>query len=469
MNTRVTVAYGDGIGPEIMESVLSILQQAEADLSIDIVSIGRKVYEQGWKSGITDSAWNTIVRNKIFLKAPITTPQGDGFTSLNVTIRKALGLYANIRPSITYFHKHVDLVVIRENEEDIYSGIEYRQTSNTYTGIKIISYDTSVRICKYAFEYAQINKRQKVTCFVKDNIMKLTDGTFHRAFRDVAKNYPDLKNESYILDIGAALLATRPQDFDVIVTTNLYGDVISDIAAEITGSVGLAGSANIGAVHAMFEAVHGSAPNIVGQNIANPSGLLNAAIYMLSYIGQHKVANDIYNAWYTTITQGFRTADIYNKDDNGQQLSKVSTTEFTQQIVSNLGSNKKEYHPCQYPCMNIVKSSDIKHTKKLLGVDLFIEWNSADIDEIVTRLLSVNSEDLELKNVLAKGLIIWPCSTMIKALPTDTVCCRFVAKNKETSHNSINLLLSELCGELEVLSLQKLYIFDNNQFGFQPI
>ncbi len=466
MSTRITITYGDGIGPEIMESVLSILQEADAQVSVDIVEVGQKIYEKGWKAGITDSAWNVITRNKVFLKAPITTPQGGGMSSLNVTLRKALGLYANVRPCMTYFNDNINVVIIRENEEDLYSGIEYRHTQNSYTGIKIISYDSSIRICRYAFEYARLNNRKKVSCVIKDNIMKMTDGTFHNAFKKVAQEYPDIHHDSYILDIGAAKLATKPEDFDVIVTTNLYGDVLSDIAAEVTGSVGLAGSGNIGTEYAMFEAVHGSAPDIAGQGIANPSGLLNAAISMLSYIGQQEVANTIYDAWKKTILDGVHTADMYNPKHSSKH--KVGTKEFTKAIISNLykTSSTTNHTAIVYPQIKEEKITPTTEKRQLIGVDLFIEWDSSNIDEIVTRLLSVKSEDLELKNVLAKSIIIWPRNEIIKALPADNICCRFITKNESTSHDQINLLLSELY-DLEVLTIQKLYLFDE-QFGFRP-
>lgn len=468
MHTKITAIYGDGIGPEIMEAVLSILQAAEARISIDVVEVGQKIYEKGWKSGITDSAWNNIIRNKIILKAPISTPQGSGFTSLNVTIRKALGLYSNIRQCMTYLNDKINIVIIRENEEDIYSGIEYRHTANSYSGIKIITYDACLRICKYAFEYAKTNKRKKVTCLMKDNIMKMTDGTLHRVFKQVAQDYPEIESNSYIVDIGSALLATRPQIFDVIVTSNLYGDIISDIAAEITGSVGLAGSANVGTEYAMFEAVHGSAPDIAGQNIANPSGLLNAAISMLSFIGQQDIANNIYSAWLRTIHSGIHTADIY---DNEHSTRKVSTREFTQEVIYHLNTiddnPKNKMIATHYPAITIKNNRPSTTTKTLIGVDLLIEWNSLNIDEIVTRLLSITSEDLKLKNILAKGLIVWPRNEVIRALPTDNICCRFITKNEHTSHDNINLLLSELC-DLEVLTIQKLYLFDGKT-GFCPV
>jgi isocitrate dehydrogenase len=258
--TPVTVAYGDGIGPEIMEATLQILDAAGAQIEIEKIEIGEKVYRAGNSAGITRDAWDSLRRTKIFLKAPITTPQGGGFKSLNVTVRKTLGLYANIRPCVSYHpfvqtkHPVMDVVIVRENEEDLYAGIEHRQTAQVYQCLKLITRPGCEKIVRYAFEYARKNNRKKVTCFTKDNIMKMTDGLFHKVFDEIAAEYPELENEHWIVDIGAAKLADTPEVFDVIVMPNLYGDILSDVAAQITGSVGLAGSANIGEHVAMFEA-----------------------------------------------------------------------------------------------------------------------------------------------------------------------------------------------------------------------
>ncbi|MBC8170437.1 MAG: NADP-dependent isocitrate dehydrogenase, partial [Anaerolineae bacterium] len=284
--TPITVSYGDGIGPEIMAASLRILEAAGAQIEIDTIEIGEKVFLRGHPTGITPNAWESLHRTGIIYKAPITTPQGGGFRSINVTLRKALGLYANVRPVMAYypyidtkFHQ-VDIVIIRENEEDLYAGIEHRQSNEVYQTLKLISRPGSERINRYAFEYARRNNRKKVTCFTKDNIMKMTDGLFHQVFNETAAEYPEIEFDHKIIDIGAARAATRPEDFDVIVMPNLYGDVVSDIVAELTGSVGLAGSANIGDKYAMFEAIHGSAPDIAGQGIANPSGLLLGGVMM---------------------------------------------------------------------------------------------------------------------------------------------------------------------------------------------
>ncbi|MEK7854741.1 MAG: NADP-dependent isocitrate dehydrogenase, partial [Acidobacteriota bacterium] len=300
--TPVTVAAGDGIGPEIMDATLRILDAAGARLDIEKIDIGERVYLSGNTAGIAPEAWDSLRRTKVFLKAPITTPQGGGFKSLNVTVRKTLGLFANVRPCVSYHpfvetkHPVMDLVIVRENEEDLYAGIEHRQTREVYQCLKLITRPGCEKIVRYAFEYARLNNRKKVTCFTKDNIMKMTDGLFHKVFDEIAAEYPQIKNEHWIVDIGTAKLADTPEKFDVVVMPNLYGDILSDVAAQITGSVGLAGSANIGEHVAMFEAIHGSAPDIAGHNIANPSGLLHGAVMMLVHIGQPDIAQIVHNA-----------------------------------------------------------------------------------------------------------------------------------------------------------------------------
>ena len=336
----ITVAKGDGIGPEIMEATLAVLKAAHAPLKWEEVEIGKKVYLSGNSSGIERSAWDSIRRNKVFLKAPITTPQGKGYKSLNVTIRKSLGLFANVRPCKSFHpfvktkHPDMDVVVIRENEEDLYAGIEHQQTDEVVQCLKLITRPGCEKIVRYAFEYARVYNRKKVSCLVKDNIMKQTDGLFHQVFKEIAAEYPDIESDSWIVDIGAARLADTPEIFDVVVLPNLYGDVISDITAQISGSVGLGGSANVGEQCAMFEAIHGSAPDIAGRNIANPSGLLRAAVMMLNHLGETEVSERIKNAWAYTIEQGIHTADIYKE---GISAKKVGTREFAQEIIRNLG------------------------------------------------------------------------------------------------------------------------------------
>src|SRR4051794_21331200 len=349
--TPITVAHGDGIGPEIMEATLHILKEAGARLDIETIDIGEKVYLSGNSAGIADSSWESLRRTKVFLKAPITTPQGGGFKSLNVTTRKTLGLYANVRPCVAYhpyvdtLHPGMDVVIVRENEEDVYGGIEHRQSNDITQCLKLISRGGCERIVRYAFEYASRNNRKKVTCFTKDNIMKITDGLFHKVFDEIAAEYKDIENEHWIVDIGAAKLADTPTAFDVVVMPNLYGDVLSDVAAQIAGSVGLAGSANVGVKYAMFEAIHGSAPRRADQNLANPSGLLLGSVMMLVHISQADVAERVHNAWLKTLEDGIHTYDIYTE---GISKEKVGTKEFAQAVVARMGQRPEKLKAVSY-------------------------------------------------------------------------------------------------------------------------
>src|SRR3954451_460339 len=339
-NTPITVAHGDGIGPEIMDATLQILKGAGARLDIETIEIGEKVYLRGNSAGIDPSSWESLRRTRVFLKAPITTPQGGGFKSLNVTTRKMLGLYANVRPCVSYHpyvdtkHPAMDVVIVRENEEDLYAGMEYQLSPDVMECLKLISRPGSEKIVRFAFEYAKMNSRKKVTCFMKDNIMKMTDGLFHKVFDEIGAEYPDIEKEVWIVDIGAAKMADTPGAFDVIVMPNLYGDILSDVAAQIAGSVGLAGSANVGESCAMFEAIHGSAPRRANQNLANPSGLLLGSVLMLVHINQPEIAARVHNAWLRTIEDGVHTYDIY---EEGVSKLKVGTKEFAEAVAARVG------------------------------------------------------------------------------------------------------------------------------------
>lgn len=470
MSIPITVAYGDGIGPEIMEAVLSILKETAANISIESIELGKRLYEKEWETGISDSSWESIERTKILLKSPTTTPQGKGHKSLNVTLRKRLGLYANVRPCVSYDpiietkFDPFNIVIIRENEEDVYAGVEHRLTEDSYQCTKIITRSASQRICHYAFEYALRNNRKKVTCLIKDNIMKMTDGVFHEAFREVAKNYPEVQADHYLVDIGMAKVATTPEIFDVIVTENLYGDILSDIVAQISGSVGLAGSANIGNEYAMFEAVHGSAPDIAGKNIANPSGLLNAAVQMLIHIGQTKPAQLIANAWLKTLEDGIHTADLYREERSNKE---VGTKEFAEAVINNLGKNPKflpeflVYESIQ-KINNKPLTENIKHSssiRKLVGADISIKWDNAVNFDQLTNLFPKESSKINLTTIYSKGLIVWPKSSKFVG---DQITCRFYADQ----NNDINELLVTLEKEgLDVIKLEKLYCFDD-KLGF---
>jgi isocitrate dehydrogenase len=451
----ITVAHGDGIGPEIMAATLHILKEAGAALEIETIEIGEKVYLAGNSAGIEPSAWDSLRRTKVFLKAPITTPQGGGFKSLNVTVRKTLGLYANVRPCVSYHpfvetkHPNMDVVVVRENEEDLYAGIEHRQTEQVVQCLKLISRPGSEKIVRYAFEYARRNNRKKVTCFTKDNIMKMTDGLFHKVFDEVAAEYSEIENEHWIVDIGAAKLADTPGAFDVVVMPNLYGDVLSDVAAQIAGSVGLAGSANIGENVSMFEAIHGSAPRRAGQNLANPSGLLLGAVMMLVHINQTDVAERVHNAWLSTIEDGIHTYDIYAE---GVSRQKVGTKEFAQAVVEHLGRTPQTLKAVSYKADSrqaITGESGAaarpRAKKELVGVDVFLDWVEGSADQLGESLSQTAGAGLRLEMISNRGVKVWPGGNS-ETFCSDHWRCRFTAAQSGAAvkHDEIIGLLERI-------------------------
>ncbi|GAA4456396.1 NADP-dependent isocitrate dehydrogenase [Nibrella saemangeumensis] len=471
--TPITVAYGDGIGPEIMDATLRILEAAGAQLEKEIIEIGEKVYTRGVKNGIEAGAWDSLRRTKVFLKAPITTPQGGGYVSLNVTTRKTLGMYANVRPCQAYYpfvatkHPQMDLVIIRENEEDLYAGIEYRQTEQVYHCLKIVSRPGCEKIIRYAFEYAHAYGRKKVTCLSKDNIMKMTDGLFHRVFDEIGNEYPDIQKEHYIIDIGSALLADVPERFDVIVTLNLYGDIISDIAAQIAGSVGMGGSSNIGDHCAMFEAIHGSAPDIAGKGIANPSGLLQGAILMLVHIGQSDVATRVQNAWLRTIEDGIHTGDIYKE---GVSQQRVGTKAFADAVIERLGQEPQHFKAVYYnnshadtTVSSVKTQTRSRQTKELVGVDIFVDWPDGTAQQFGDAVSQFNGSPLKLQMVSNRGVKVYP-DGMPETFCSDQWRCRFMHEQGsgtpiQKEHIS-HLLMQFHQGGFDTTKLENLYTFD---------
>ena len=475
---KITVAYGDGIGPEIMNATLAILEAAGAQIEPDVIEIGEKVYLKGISSGIEERTWDSLRETKVFLKSPITTPQGGGFKSLNVTTRKTLGLFANVRPCKAYspfvktHYPKTDLVIIRENEEDLYAGIEHRQTEEVYQCLKLISRPGSEKIIRYAFEYARKYNRKKVTCMTKDNIMKLADGLFHKVFNEVALEYPDIQTDHKIIDIGAALIAERPETFDVIVTLNLYGDIISDIAAQVTGSVGLCGSSNVGEEVAMFEAIHGSAPDIAGQDLANPSGLLNGAIMMLVHIGQPQVAEKISNAWMKTLEDGIHTGDIFQDRISKR---KVGTREFAQAVIDRLGQEPSNMEPAKFlrqtgdDASGTIRLKEWPSTvKELIGLDVFIDWKEGtrDANVIGDRLKVVNADGLKMQLITNRGVKVYP-EGMAETFCSDHWRVRFFnAEESVITHSQILEVLKQV-QELgfDFIKTENLYTFDGER-GF---
>lgn len=472
-NVPITVAHGDGIGPEIMGATLHILKAAGARLDIEEIEIGEKVYLRGISAGIEPSSWASLRRTKVFLKAPITTPQGGGFKSLNVTTRKTLGLYANVRPCVAYHpyvrtrHPGMDVVIVRENEEDLYAGVEYQQTDTVVQAVKLITRPGTEKIVRYAFDYAVRNNRNKVTCFTKDNIMKMSDGLFHKIFEEIGAEYPDIEKEHWIVDIGAAKLADTPTAFDVIVMPNLYGDILSDVAAQIAGSVGIAGSANIGTQAAMFEAIHGSAPRRAGKNMANPSGLLMGAVLMLVHIDQADVAELVHNAWLRTMEDGIHTYDIFQE---GISKEKVGTKEFAEAVAARVGQfpeklKRASYKSAPKQTAGADRASHaVEPQKGLKGVDIEIQWKPFATEELALKLQSLNGQGMKLTMMSNRGMKVWPDGAP-ETFCTNQYRCRFQAGDgRPVTHQQIAALLGEVAkGGLDFVQAMNLYTYDGQR------
>lgn len=476
--TPITVARGDGIGPEIVNATLRVLEAAGAHLAPEFIEVGEQVYLSGNTSGIAPESWASLRRTKVFLKGPITTPQGGGYKSLNVTIRKTLGLFANVRPCVSYapavqtLHPKMDVVIVRENEEDLYAGIEHRQTDEVFQCLKLITRPGCEKIVRHAFEYARAHGRRKITCMTKDNIMKMTDGLFHRVFDEIKVEYPEISTEHQIIDIGTARLATQPERYDMIVTPNLYGDIISDVAAELTGSVGLAPSANIGEHVAMFEAIHGSAPDIAGQGIANPSGLLLSAVMMLVHIRQSEVAEKVHNAWLRTLEDGLVTADLKPSSD-GQVLG---TEAFANAVIARLGQQPRVFQAVCYHDAPQERSTPRPRytrapalTKRLVGVDVFVHAADVSADYLAGRLATLTHQPqpagFKLQLITNRGVKVWP-GGFAETFCTDHWRCRFMGVDAQgqpraITHADVVLLLHNLVSDgLDFIKTEHLCDFD---------
>ncbi len=373
------------------------------------------------------------------------------------------------------FHPNIDVIIIRENEEDLYAGIEHQQTTDMVQTLKLVSVPGCEKIVRYAFEYARAYGRQKVTCMSKDNIMKQTDGLFHKTFDSIAKEYPNITTEHQIIDIGTALLATRPDKYDVIVTMNLYGDIISDVVAQVAGSVGMAGSANVVETHAMFEAIHGSAPDIAGMGIANPAGLLNGAIMMLVHIGQPETAQLVQNALYKTIEDGVHTGDIASE---GHTTRRVGTKEFADAVIERLGQVPSQLKPVHFD-VNPGKPITIppyvrqQRTRELVGIDVFICDEKRTPEELGALLKKAVGDDLMVRIITNRGMVVYP-EYHRETFLSDQWRCRIVkwqgdvrpqeASFQNLRHSDIvNLLVRLEAFGLETVKTENLYFIDGER------
>jgi isocitrate dehydrogenase len=424
--TKIAVAKGDGIGPEIMDAVLHIFDAAKVPLEYQVVEMGKWVFDKGYSNGMTPEAQHTIETLGILFKGPMETPKGKGVKSVNVTARKTWNTYANNRVFQTLhgvdtvFSKAgipIDLTVVRENIEDTYGGVEHMLTHDVALSRRLITRPGSEQLIRYAFEMANKKHARRITCGHKANIMKITDGLFLEVFYEVAKEYPDLKADDVIVDDLCMKLVTRPDTFDVVVLTNLQGDIVSDLCAGLVGGLGFAPSANIGDHICIFEAVHGTAPDIAGRNIANPTALLLSGIAMLRHLGLMESAATIENALLYTLEQGVHTGDFGNK-----ATAALNTTQFADAIISNFGKTPAQgakpiisNKPATQTHFKLERN-EMMETKEnapelIGGVDFFIESNQQPI-EIANKCMRHAGVKFKLVNISNRGTQVWPTGSV---------------------------------------------------------
>ncbi|NNV56506.1 NADP-dependent isocitrate dehydrogenase [Limnovirga soli] len=428
--TKIAVAKGDGIGPEIMDAVLNIFNAAHVPIEYQFVDMGKWVFDKGYSNGMTPEAQQAIESLGILFKGPMETPKGKGVKSVNVTARKTWNTYANKRVFQTLhgvdtvFSKAgipIDITIVRENIEDTYGGVEHMLTHDVALSRRFITRPGSEQVIRYAFEMAKKKSTKRITCGHKANIMKITDGLFLDVFYEVAKEYPELKADDVIVDDLCMKLVTRPDLFDVVVLTNLQGDIVSDLCAGLVGGLGFAPSANIGDHICIFEAVHGTAPDIAGKNIANPTALLLSGIGMLRHLGLMQIAAIIENALLYTLEQGIHTGDFGDK-----AITALNTTEYAAAIIGNFGKSPEIGAKPMLPDMpttqthfTLEKNSMMESTEvgieKIVGVDFFIESNEQPIT-IANKCMRHAGVKFKLINISNRGTQVWPTGSVFTNL-----------------------------------------------------
>lgn len=427
MKKTIAVTKGDGIGPEIMDAVLTIFDAAQVPLTYEVIEMGKPIYEAGNSTGMTPAAKATVESTGYLFKGPMETPKGKGVKSINVTARKVWNTYANKRVFKTLSGVNtvfssagipIDITIVRENIEDTYGGIEHFLTQDVALCRRFITRPGCLQVHRYAFEMARKKKARRITCGHKANIMKLTDGLFLQTFYEVAKEYPDLKADDVIVDDLCMKLVVRPNEFDVVVLPNLQGDIVSDLCAGLVGGLGFAPSANIGDDICIFEAVHGTAPDITGKGIANPTALLLSGLMMLRHFGFNENAALIENALFTTLEQGVHTGDFGDKNTPAS-----STNDFAKAIIANFGempihvrptvgvNNIKEEKEKRMPSQNILIASNQQKTQVLNGVDLFVEFNEQPL-ELAQILQQFLGDTYILSTISNRGTQVWPTGSM---------------------------------------------------------
>jgi isocitrate dehydrogenase len=474
---NIAVAKGDGIGPEIMEAVLSIFNANKVPIEYEFVDMGKWVFDKGFSNGMTPESQQTIEKLGILFKGPMETPKGKGVKSVNVTARKTWNTYANKRvfQSLhgvdTVFSKAgipIDITIVRENIEDTYGGIEHMLTHDVALSRRFITRPGSLQVIKYAFEMAKKKGARRITCGHKANIMKLTDGLFLECFYEVAKEYPDLKSDDIIVDDLAMKLVVRPHEFDVVVLTNLQGDIISDLCAGLVGGLGFAPSANIGDHIAIFEAVHGTAPDIAGKNIANPTALLLSGISMLRHLGFMQNAATIENALLYTLEQGVHTGDFGDKSK-----ASLNTTEFAQAIIGNFGKepavNAKPILPNMRATSTMFKLdrhammvSKETEDEKIVGVDMFIESEEQPAF-IATKCQRHAGVKFKLVNISNRGTQVWPTGSVYTNLVNQFNVRFETLDDQPLNQQDILGLYVSLSGDFRICSSELLLMWGNKR------
>jgi isocitrate dehydrogenase len=450
-----------------VDAALAIITATGAGVEFEKCEAGARAFEKGIVTGIPKETIESIERTRVVLKGPLETPIGHGNRSANVTLRTLFETYGNIRPvrelpgvQTAFTGRKLDIVIVRENIEDLYAGIEYMQTPGVAEGLKLISREGCEKIVKLAFAFAIAEERKAVHCATKSNIMKLTEGLLQHTFEEFAPQYPSITAKHILIDNCAHQLAMRPEQFDVIVTTNMNGDILSDLTSGLTGGLGFAPSANIGNEVSIFEAVHGSAPDIAGKNKANPTALVLSAAMMLRHIGQGKVANDVEQAVLVTLESGIRTSDMIGVQN------PASTTEFTKAVISNLGKRSKvspprDYKKVELPVARLGVNVVPAASRRVTGVDVYIE------SELEPQALAANlgkllaSSRLRLQMITNRGAMVFPASGRRVSL-VDHFRCRFVIADGDTSVGDADVLtlVQAIGGQHRWMHIEKLQEFD---------
>ena len=467
---KITVLPGDGIGPEVVDAALAIIQATGVAVEFEKCEAGARAFQKGIVTGIPKETIQSIEQTRVVLKGPLETPIGHGNRSANVTLRTLFETYGNIRPvrelpgvQTAFTGRALDIVIVRENIEDLYAGIEYMQTPGVAESLKLISREGCEKIVKLAFAFAIAEGRKAVHCATKANILKLTEGLLQHTFEELAPQYPSITSKHILIDNAAHQLAMRPEQFDVIVTTNMNGDILSDLTSGLTGGLGFAPSANIGNEVSIFEAVHGSAPDIAGKNKANPTALVLSGAMMLRHIGEGKAANDVEQAVLVTLESGIRTSDMIGVD------KPASTTEFTEAVISNLGKTSKVSPPKKYTKVelppaqlgvNVVRAKE----RKLTGLDVYIESDldptalAADLEKLST------TSPLKLQMITNRGALVFPSNGRRVSL-VDHYRCRFVQREAGTKlgDQEILSLIAAVGTRYQWMHIEKLQEFDGEQ------